>query len=215
MSMSFKGNTPACCSVLQYVQCVAACCREEEERDEHVIQWKYFRLLQCVAVCWSVLQCVATRIRALNMLFKGNTSACCSVLLYVAVYYSVLQWGGGGGRWTCDLKKILPHVAVCCSMLQCADVCSNQEEEGDTKEPYYHLKEPNQNPKEHCKHSTEPHLASKELYVNAIQTQRSSYVHTIHTYTSLWYVHLFIHREEYYVYIVCTEVELYVYSAFT
>jgi len=117
-----------CCSVLQHV---AVFCSQEEQGDEHVIWGKYFRLLQCVAVCWSVLQCVATRIRPKNMLFKGNTSACCSVLLYVVVYYSVLQWGGGGGRWTCYLKKILPPVPACCSMLQYADVCSNEEEERD------------------------------------------------------------------------------------
>ena len=47
----------------------------------------YCSVLQCVAVCCSVLQCVAV---------------CCSVLLCVVVCCSVL-----------------PYVAVCCSVVQC------------------------------------------------------------------------------------------------
>ena len=57
------------------LQCVAVCCS----------------VLQCVVVCCSVLQCVAV---------------CCSVLQRVAVCCSVLQC-----------------VAVCCSVLQCAAAC--------------------------------------------------------------------------------------------
>ena len=68
------------------LQCVAVCCS--------VLQCVAV-LLQCVAVCYSVLQCVAVR---------------CSVLQCVAVCYSVLQC-----------------VAVCCSVLQCVAVCWSDE----------------------------------------------------------------------------------------
>jgi len=51
-------------------------------------------VLQCVAVCCSVLQCVAL-------------SVCCSVLQCLAV---------------CCIVSVLQCVAVCCSVLQCVAV---------------------------------------------------------------------------------------------
>jgi len=47
---------------------------------------------KCVAVCWSVLQCVAVSV-------LQCVAACCSVLQRIAACCSVLQW-------------------VCCSVLQ-------------------------------------------------------------------------------------------------
>jgi len=58
------------------------------------------RVLQCVAVCCSALQCVAVRCSVLQCI-----AVCCSALQCVAVRCSVLQC-----------------VAVCCSVLQCVAV---------------------------------------------------------------------------------------------
>ena len=70
------------CSVLQ---CVAVC---------HI-------MLQCVTVCCSVLQCVAVCYSVLQCV-----TVCCSVLQCVAACYIVLQC-----------------VTVCCSVSQCNAVC--------------------------------------------------------------------------------------------
>jgi len=61
---------------------------------------------QCVAVCCSVLQCVAVCCSVLQCV-----TVCCSVLQCVAVCCSALQC-----------------VAVCCSVLQCAAVCLQQDD---------------------------------------------------------------------------------------
>ena len=63
--------------------------------------------MQCVAVCCSVLQCVAVRMKRNCPKIKAPVfdAVCCSVLQWVAVGCRVLQC-----------------VAVCCSVLQC--VCS-------------------------------------------------------------------------------------------
>ena len=119
-----------CCSVLQCVavccrvlQCVAECCSIVVCCSvlrcvavchsvipwpfafiEHFhSQWRDFAscLLQCVAVCCSMLQYVAV---------------CCSVLQCVAVRCSVLQC-------VAMCCSVLQCVAVCCSVLQCVAVC--------------------------------------------------------------------------------------------
>ena len=58
-------------------------------------------MLQCVAVCCSVLQCDAMRCSVVQCIVVW-----CSVMQCAAVCYSVLQC-----------------VAVCCSVLQCVAVC--------------------------------------------------------------------------------------------
>jgi len=72
-------------------------------------------LLQCVAVCCSVLQRVAVSFCDRNRLCVEDApvAVCCSVLQCVAVCCSVLQ-----------------RVTVCCSVLQCVAVsfCGESEE---------------------------------------------------------------------------------------
>ena len=84
------------CSVLQSV---AMCCSVLQ----CVAVWTCIRgtqYLSCVAVCCSVLQCVA---------------ACCNVLQCVAVYRSVSQ--------CVDMYLGDPVSFVCCSVSQCVAVC--------------------------------------------------------------------------------------------
>jgi len=118
-----------CCSMLQ---CAAVCwCTEDSQRMERreimvfigkkpkgrsIIISHYgdktshhsLCVLQCVAVCCSVLQCVGAQKRAI--VWRENMPSffgvCCSVLQCVAVCCSVLQC-----------------VAVCCSVLKCVAVC--------------------------------------------------------------------------------------------
>jgi len=61
--------------------------------------------LQCVVVCCSVLQCVATRSRRLSGQFVCGADCCC-MLHCVAVC----------GAMCCGVWQ---SVAVCCSLLQC------------------------------------------------------------------------------------------------
>jgi len=68
-------------------------------------------VLQRVATCCSVLQCVAVfrsvlMVRWLVLAGEGNVAVCCSVLQCVAVCCSVLQC-----------------VAECCGVVQCVDGC--------------------------------------------------------------------------------------------
>ena len=108
------------------LQCAAVCCS----------------VLQCVAVCCSVLQCVAVCCSVLQCV-----AVCCSVLQCVAVCCSVLQCVCSTGYITkvplsfiyvfqgtrkCaaqdtsrDVVLLLccTCVAVCCSVLQCVAVC--------------------------------------------------------------------------------------------
>ena len=65
----------------------------------NVDEQRQFALLQCVAVCCSVLQCVVRRERQLALL--QGVAVCCNVLECVAVCCRVLQ-----------------GVAGCCSVLQ-------------------------------------------------------------------------------------------------
>jgi len=92
---------------------------------------KCSRVLQFVAVCCSVLQCVAIFLQ-----FSGGLSSlsfphphlyrliyvavCCSALQCVAVCCSVLQC-----------------VAVCCSVLQCDAVCCNVMQRVDSSQPIF------------------------------------------------------------------------------
>ena len=57
------------------LQCVAVCCS----------------VLQCAAVCCSVLQCVAVCCSVLQCVATCCSAVCCSVLQYVAVCCSALQ----------------------------------------------------------------------------------------------------------------------------
>jgi len=66
--------------------------------------------LQCVAVCWSVLQWVAVRCSALQCV-----AVCCSVLQCVAV----CEWEKMMRVWsTATHGSTLYHTATCCNMLQ-------------------------------------------------------------------------------------------------
>jgi len=95
-------------------------------------------VLQCVAVCCSVMQCVAMFFCALSVLQKSDLSngrrnlcikvcievcvaVCCSVLQCVAVRYSVLQRSdmANGYRNVC----IAVCVEVC--VARCVAVCCN------------------------------------------------------------------------------------------
>ena len=111
-----------CCSVLQ---CVAVCCSVllraaasgagvvASAPDEHLLysrlEYKQYRVyvLQCVAVYFTVLQCVvmcrASCVSTPGLQIVQNFG---SVLYCVTVCCSVLQC-----------------VAVCCSVLQCVAVC--------------------------------------------------------------------------------------------
>jgi len=71
------------------LQCVAVCCS----------------VLQCDAVCYSVMQCVAVRCSVLQ-----RDAVCCSVLMCVAVCCSVFQCVAV----SCSLMQY----ATCCNMLQ-------------------------------------------------------------------------------------------------
>ena len=123
-----------CCSVLQ---CVAVSFNESYEpdsdwceNDEAFIQ--KVKVLQCVAVCFSVLLCVAVRCRQ---------SRCCSVVQFVVVRCKeshgiyldgcrvccrVLQCaavGCIGLQRVAACCSVLQRVAACCSVLQCVAVC--------------------------------------------------------------------------------------------
>ena len=83
----------------------------------------------CVAVCCSVLQCVAVWTRAVYSsqdLALQNVAVCRSVLQCVAVPCSVLQCVAECCRVlqsVAECCRVLQCVAVCCSVLQCVAVC--------------------------------------------------------------------------------------------
>jgi len=68
----------------------------------------YMTRTLCVAVCCSVLQCVAIWH---ELCVLQRVAVCCSVLQCAAVCCSVLQ-----------------YVAICCTVLQCVAVCLTQED---------------------------------------------------------------------------------------
>ena len=74
-------------------------------------------MLQCVAVWYRVLQCVAEEVLKI-----ARRIVCCSVLQCVAVCCSVLQCVAVCCRGSAQDRKttcVLQCVAVCCSVLQC------------------------------------------------------------------------------------------------
>jgi len=97
-------------------------------------------VLQCVAVCCSVLQCDAVRCMCHSKL--QCVAVCCSMLQWVAVCYSVLLQYVAMSYVRCVLLQsnagciaihmlqcvtvcysVLQCVTVCCSVLQCVAVC--------------------------------------------------------------------------------------------
>ena len=90
--------------------CVFAACRS-------VLQSVEVRCsaLQCVAVCWSVLQRGTSHIVCCSVLH--SVAVCCSVLQCVAVCCSVLQC-------VAECCSVLRCAVVCCSVLQCVAVCA-------------------------------------------------------------------------------------------
>ena len=122
-----------CCSHsnIQYNVVVSRHCNIEE--NVAVTQHSFISHYPCVAVCCSVLQCVAvtwimhTAAHCNTLLHVAVTrdsfvshypcvAVCCSVLQCVAVCCSVLQC-------VAVCCSVLQCVAVCCSVLQCVAVC--------------------------------------------------------------------------------------------
>jgi len=86
-----------CCSVLQ---CVAVCCSVLLYLLRSLVGTRSI-VFQCVAVCCSVLQCIAMCCSTCSGVKSTKDRMCCSMLQYIVVCCSVLQC-----------------VAVCCSVLQ-------------------------------------------------------------------------------------------------
>jgi len=102
-----------CCSVLQCVQCVAMCCSGSQwfVPPRASVAWPPTRrACHRVAMCCSVLQCVAVCCSALQCLAE-----CCSV-------FHLLTHQAHTRRHFVR-AILLQHVAVCCSMLQDVAVC--------------------------------------------------------------------------------------------
>jgi len=93
------------------LQCIAVCCSvlQCDLLRSPLNNVPGFKSLQCVAVCCSVLQCVAVCCRVLQC-----DAVCCSVLQCVAVCCSVISW---------DPLRITFLVQNRCSMSQCVAVC--------------------------------------------------------------------------------------------
>ena len=70
-------------------------------------------MLQCVAVCCSVLQCIIY-VGGSKVVREEQVS--CSVLQHVAVFCSVVQCGA---VWC----SVVQCVALCCTVLHCAALC--------------------------------------------------------------------------------------------
>jgi len=79
-------------------------------------------VLQCAAVCCSVLKVSSHRIYKYT---NACVAVCCSVLQCVAVYCSVLQCVEGPLSCKIQVHQRLhcKCVAVCCSVIQCVAVC--------------------------------------------------------------------------------------------
>jgi len=106
----------SCCSVLQ---CVAVCCSVLRIPRSLLPLVSPLFVLQCVAACCSALQCVAVRCRALPCV-----AVCCSVLQYVAVCQG---FPAHFCPWylpcSCSMCcSVLHCVAVCCSAIPCVAV---------------------------------------------------------------------------------------------
>ena len=110
------------------LQCVAVCCSVLQCGAVccSVLQCGAVccSVLQCVAVCCSVLQCVAVCCSVLQC-----AAVCCNVLKRVAVCCHALQCVAGCCRVlqgvAARYSVMLQCVAICCSVLQCNAVCRN------------------------------------------------------------------------------------------
>jgi len=71
----------------------------------------YCSVVQCVAVCCRVLQCVVTQVSDVVL---RCVAVCCSMLHCVVAHVSLLA------TWCCC---VLQCFAACCSVLQCVAVC--------------------------------------------------------------------------------------------
>jgi len=80
-------------------------------------------VVQFVAVCCSVLQCVAVLYTCEELVVEQCNTLCCSVLQYVAVCYSMLQCVAV--LYTCEELVAKQCVTVCCSVLQCCILVKN------------------------------------------------------------------------------------------
>ena len=92
------------CAVLQCAACVAVCCS----------------VLQCVAVCCSVLQCAACVAVCCSVL--QCVAVCCSVLLmdvFVRSCKSLAEEEEAIPSGVAALCSVLQRCAVCCSVVQC------------------------------------------------------------------------------------------------
>ena len=82
-------------------------------------------VLQCVAVCCSVLRYATPRVQKELFCASCAVAVCCSVLQCVAVCCSVLRYATP--RVQKELfcaRSLLQCVAVCCSVMQCVAVSS-------------------------------------------------------------------------------------------
>jgi len=77
------------------------------------VEW-CFSVLQCVAVCFNVLQRWRHEHREYLCEMNG-VAVCCSVLQYVSVHY---RGGAVNTGITCACCSVLQCVAVCCRVLQ-------------------------------------------------------------------------------------------------
>jgi len=113
-------------SRIQYVyvlQCVAEGCFVLQEDESHRIYLMCMgcSVLQCVAVCCSVLLCVAGRRVTSHIHICVCVAVCCSLLQCVAECCFVLQ--EDESRRIYLYVYVLQCVAVCCSVLQCVAEC--------------------------------------------------------------------------------------------
>ena len=109
-----------CCSLLQAATVCVVAHESAWMFHSSALQW----VLQCVAVCCSVLRDFTNKYPCCN---KHTPLFCChslrSVLQGVAVYGSVLQCVAGCCSVLLSLSLAWQCVAVCCSVLQCVAVC--------------------------------------------------------------------------------------------
>ena len=128
-----------CCSLLLCVAAFCLCARAFYTHKRALLCTWLCSVLQCVAVCCSVLQCVSVCFRALQgaavCFFVLQCAAmCCGVLQYAAVCCSVLQcaaWTTKGREFTVlqshpeerysHLQSICWNLLqqCCCNLLQC------------------------------------------------------------------------------------------------
>jgi len=99
------------------LQCVAVCCSVLQIVIVRCVCCSVLQcgsVLQCVAVYCSKSQCVTGRYRSLHCV-----ALCCGVLIFRLAYAEEI-----GAIYTQVCCSVLQCVAVCCSVLQCA-ACHN------------------------------------------------------------------------------------------